>query len=345
MDKSKRDFLSKLVVVLQTSWFVVQCFARWRSDLPLAELEVSTLAFAILNATVYGIWWNKPQGVLVAIKIPLRRPPPPQHTTGDANNDPPTPPPCSASPESPDLGNDWRGSMEECTCIGQKFEKEEEEEKLFDKRSCNFPFAWFRLNYHKNVGEKASVTGSFIVKLILFYIPSYLLFAPARPTGKLVRNIVSATRDGKDRFRVSATRVPMFYAEDMGLDFKTYLLGVAIPSLVMGVIFGGLHLTIWSCFTPKEPERLLWRSSGLITTGQPFIALVLVLAAHSIAKADKGTMKNSMKVVCATVFASSALLYTAARVILLYLSFCTLTTLEDRVHCDIDWVALAPHVF
>jgi hypothetical protein len=74
-DRTKNDTLSKALVVLQTTWFIFQCIARWNADLPLAELEVVTLGFAVLNAVTYAVWWNKPQGVQVAIAILLKNNP------------------------------------------------------------------------------------------------------------------------------------------------------------------------------------------------------------------------------------------------------------------------------
>ncbi|KAF8649021.1 hypothetical protein AX16_006063 [Volvariella volvacea WC 439] len=59
-DKSKGDFLSKVVVVMQTSWFVLQCITRRVQHLVLTELELVTLAFATLNIIIYFLWWNKP---------------------------------------------------------------------------------------------------------------------------------------------------------------------------------------------------------------------------------------------------------------------------------------------
>ncbi|KAF8950592.1 hypothetical protein BDZ97DRAFT_1180663 [Flammula alnicola] len=64
-----RSFISKGIVVLQTTWFIMQCTARWVEKLPLTELEVVTLAFAVLNAIVYGLWWNKPQNIGVAVCV------------------------------------------------------------------------------------------------------------------------------------------------------------------------------------------------------------------------------------------------------------------------------------
>ncbi|KAF8188002.1 hypothetical protein BJ912DRAFT_1059561 [Pholiota molesta] len=62
-DRSKGDTISKTFIVLQTTWFVVQCIARWSRRLPVTELEIVTLGFAMLNGITYGLWWNKPQNV------------------------------------------------------------------------------------------------------------------------------------------------------------------------------------------------------------------------------------------------------------------------------------------
>ncbi|KAF8644460.1 hypothetical protein AX16_008447 [Volvariella volvacea WC 439] len=59
-DKAKGDFLSKVVVVLQTSWFMIQCTARYAQGLVITELELATLAFATLNIITYFLWWSKP---------------------------------------------------------------------------------------------------------------------------------------------------------------------------------------------------------------------------------------------------------------------------------------------
>ena len=68
-DKSKRDFLAKLIVIIQSSWFIAQCIARTVQGLNLTELELVTLALASLNAVMYFFWWDKPLDVEVPIKV------------------------------------------------------------------------------------------------------------------------------------------------------------------------------------------------------------------------------------------------------------------------------------
>ena len=48
-DRSKGDVLWKIVAMLQTTWFLIQCIARGQQRLALTELELVTLALASLN--------------------------------------------------------------------------------------------------------------------------------------------------------------------------------------------------------------------------------------------------------------------------------------------------------
>ncbi|TFK59235.1 hypothetical protein BDN72DRAFT_781013 [Pluteus cervinus] len=71
-DRSKGDFLSKGLVALQTSWFVLECIARFQQHLPITELEVVTLAFAVLNIITYGFWWDKPLDVNCQVPVHIK---------------------------------------------------------------------------------------------------------------------------------------------------------------------------------------------------------------------------------------------------------------------------------
>ncbi|KAF5357683.1 hypothetical protein D9758_007405 [Tetrapyrgos nigripes] len=68
-DKSKGDAVSKGLALLQTLWFLVQILTRAIQHLPISELEIATVAFAILNLLVYGLWWYKPLDVQRPIMI------------------------------------------------------------------------------------------------------------------------------------------------------------------------------------------------------------------------------------------------------------------------------------
>ncbi|KAJ7888356.1 hypothetical protein B0H14DRAFT_2693722 [Mycena olivaceomarginata] len=62
-DKSKGDALSKAVALFQGLWFITQCIARATQHPPVTELEVATLAFAVVNIFIWLLWWGKPLDV------------------------------------------------------------------------------------------------------------------------------------------------------------------------------------------------------------------------------------------------------------------------------------------
>jgi hypothetical protein len=68
-DRGKSDGIAKAIVILQTLWFVAQCIARGFQHLPLTELEIVTLAYAMMNTFIYVFWWNKPRDVGCPIRI------------------------------------------------------------------------------------------------------------------------------------------------------------------------------------------------------------------------------------------------------------------------------------
>ncbi|KAJ7257625.1 hypothetical protein C8J57DRAFT_1342483 [Mycena rebaudengoi] len=68
-DKSKGDVFSKGIAFAQGAWFMTQCFARLAQNLPVTELEIATLAFAVINIFIWLLWWNKPLDVQRPIMV------------------------------------------------------------------------------------------------------------------------------------------------------------------------------------------------------------------------------------------------------------------------------------
>ena len=68
-DRGKSDWLAKSLVLLQTSWFVMQCIARGIEHLPVTHLEIVTLAYAAMNFVIYIFWWNKPLNVSRPVRV------------------------------------------------------------------------------------------------------------------------------------------------------------------------------------------------------------------------------------------------------------------------------------
>ncbi|KAG2104357.1 uncharacterized protein F5147DRAFT_265548 [Suillus discolor] len=62
-DRSKGNAISKGSVILQVAWFIIQLITRAIYHLETTQLEMGTLAFAVLNFLTYAVWWNKPLDV------------------------------------------------------------------------------------------------------------------------------------------------------------------------------------------------------------------------------------------------------------------------------------------
>jgi len=70
-DRSKADPFSKTIALGQTLWFVMQCIARGAQHLDLTLVELLTLSLAVLNGTMYFLWWHKPLDVRCPVRVYL----------------------------------------------------------------------------------------------------------------------------------------------------------------------------------------------------------------------------------------------------------------------------------
>ena len=71
--RSKGDALSKIIFILQSSWFITHCIARHIQGLDFTQLELTTLALASLNGITFILWWDKPLGAQTLVQVHLKR--------------------------------------------------------------------------------------------------------------------------------------------------------------------------------------------------------------------------------------------------------------------------------
>lgn len=62
-DKSKADWFLKTIAILQVTWLVLNVIVRHATRLPITQLEVATVAFAIMAVFTYLANWWKPKDV------------------------------------------------------------------------------------------------------------------------------------------------------------------------------------------------------------------------------------------------------------------------------------------
>jgi hypothetical protein len=170
-DRSKGDAISKTFIVLQTTWFVVQCIARWSQRLPVTELEVVTLGFAMLNGITYGLWWGKPQNVGRPVFLESKKP------SGDTN----------------------KSVVEPSTAAGNTTSEDAEtaSNPLLPQADPGKE-SWLRRHLRKDILEESGGSR----RALLFVLPFLILGALLRPLGKMLHDGITT---------VTRMRVGMFY--------------------------------------------------------------------------------------------------------------------------------------
>jgi hypothetical protein len=63
LDKSKSDWISKSVTLVQIVWFVCQVIGRAVERLPITTLEIFTCGIIICSVIAYLSWWQKPKDI------------------------------------------------------------------------------------------------------------------------------------------------------------------------------------------------------------------------------------------------------------------------------------------
>lgn len=72
-DRSKGDALAKTLVLFQLTWFTTQIIARAIKHLPITALEITTVAYIVVSAILYILWWHKPKDVRYPVTVRLSK--------------------------------------------------------------------------------------------------------------------------------------------------------------------------------------------------------------------------------------------------------------------------------
>lgn len=308
-DKSKGDYLSKAFAVLQTTWFIAQCGARWAGKLPLAELEVVTLAFAVLNAITYALWLNKPQNVQEAIRIDLK-------TDFDISDD-------SKSEKSG--CESWATALSRVSTPPVKAIRTTQH-------------GWLHRHLLKDF-RKYRVSRLGLCWFFVYRVPYRIVTSSLHPMKKLLVHT-----DSQDSCTVSL-RVPMF--SKAKLDNPDPVLVHYLPCLV-GALFGSVHVIAWSS-SSTEPGRSLWRYSTMVIIIEPFLFAIAKGVTSRKTKPGTNfcfldVIRSILIFVIWLPFIVGLPAYVVARVILFTQALASFRHLPSEVYCDVNWAAIIPHL-
>lgn len=124
-------------------------------------------------------------------------------------------------------------------------------------------------------------------------------------------------------------------------------------SALMAMVFGALHCLAWEFSFPSNVEKIFWNTSSTIATIVPLIcgvqfaarwSLVILLGRQGPESRFIPLLVRVSVVFYHYVLLFLALVYVAARMVLLVLPFVLLRHLSPDVYCTISWTAFLPHI-
>ena len=356
-DKSKGDFFSKGFAVLQTTWFITQCIARAVYGLTITELELATLAFAVLNGILYFLWWDKPQDVTCPVPVYLRHP---KREAGMQTTD---------SEYEENLERPLFLIHSDSSCMtkvvlksGYELLSHYEDDSLLSTKqtesvslelqSSAFSCSWRRLMH-----------------VVIF--PAYMVWEPVKsmatcntitdsPPLSVPTFYAPYTDPPKDDSNGSTLRPRYSNSERLS----------ATLAIIVGILFGGIHCIGWFFPFHSLEEEYIWRISAAIITAIPLSwGSLEVLAAPlelitkflwncfgydpdlQLAVVDSsqpGYLRRFIRgIVCwmmALTGVPSLVAYFVSRAALLVLPLLALRSLSPDSLLEMNWSSFIPHI-
>ncbi|KAF8515238.1 hypothetical protein BU17DRAFT_51927 [Hysterangium stoloniferum] len=305
-DRSKGDPLSKSLVIVQTSWFIIQCIARKAQGLDTTQMELLTLALATLNGVTYFLWWDKPLDVRCPVPVQMLE------TRIDPIN-------LDASSDTGKSGDS------KFTNISWS--------SWFKKRWTRFCAAI--RNHGAGLRRAVSKPLKIFKDEPWIMIPWIVLFRwPNSARHAILIRFGEFT--GFDQSRDGQMRVPLLYALARDPDYKGTK--IDMPSPVLATVFGAIHCVGWSYIFPTNTETLLWRVCSILVTAIPSLcsALFVFLSVIEITE-------NSMFLVL-VLLNPTLPVYILARLSLLVEAVISLRALPAKAYANVEWTSFLPHI-
>ncbi|KAJ7727069.1 hypothetical protein B0H16DRAFT_1429165 [Mycena metata] len=325
-DKSKGDTLSKGVAIAQGLWFVTQCLARVSQHLPLTELEVATLAFAVLSVAIRLLWLHKPLDVQQPIVV----------SRSEVDIDP---------LQEEDITPMNNGFSEKIN--GVIFGDYAEYSPLSSTSVPSF--------YSIDIGTK----NTHLWVIFAGGHPNLLARAPTEASCDCTINscrtlfniiwgclatifactwVAGISGDYEEYSPLSSTSVPSFYSIEIGTE-DTYALVNLAGVFGVGSIFGSIHCAAWNALFPSMAEMWIWRISSVFIAAYPVLNILLTVAGNTW-----DHYSNITGTVLAIFLLVALVVYPICRLFLIILSFTTLRSLPPSAFIDVNWSNYIPHL-
>jgi len=285
-DRSKGDFLSKFIAILQTTWFILQCVARVVQQIEMTSLELVTLALASLNGVTYFFWWHKPLDVKVPVRVHLKRKLTDEekrlvlNAKGLKHSEFK---PVSTTMRKYSVFTSSARMLQLFRRLSSVSNSEAITEEIKILRNAVLRIFHIRqLRIDHPLALKYSAVSFFLRWfLVLPYLVLYPVFAILGSFLGLVY-VFLFNMIFSDTVRDNALHVPTFYAPETSNEFNLRILVVTL----CGIVFGGLHVAGWNFTYPTNIEKKLWHVASLImvlnTPSSICMALVITIVRKQI---------------------------------------------------------------
>ncbi|KEY74438.1 hypothetical protein S7711_04476 [Stachybotrys chartarum IBT 7711] len=323
-DKSNSDALGKGLTLLQCVWFVMQSVARAIEHLPLAPIELFTLAFIMSTAMTYYFWWQKPQHVGTATL--LRCDVPVSSILMDAGLEP------------------------DAAFENTPFDFIEKQEERYSRRGTfanfdlerGYPASFYSRREphdHTTINEKpehhTAVTGA-----TSFFTSTESL--PKSQASQASHGTAVASHNRPLR------RIPDDAIMPAGLPLK--MIGVLlIPSISHSLI----HLLGWNLRFPTQAEQNIWRSAVCTLAGTSFLSVGIVRVLARLGYQGRysltwvwvtGPKSTKGFAIWDVLLSLCTLILVVARLLVIVEVCISLRELPAKVYVNVSWTNLIPHV-
>jgi hypothetical protein len=311
--------------------------------LEVTELEVATLAYAVLTGFTYYLWWKKPLDVRCSIPVYLLK----DNKKEDvdlqgtssvspvANPDPTAVSPLISSDLNPNHVDSQSSpiSEEEIPLIvmsgpapnSQKPHRSESSHE--DPTATPEPQSTVVEQFSAFIQRQTQKHGTVLGLAYAFLYPLFSFF------GGFVQMLASDSLDDSMPLRVPTFYSPKFTSYDD--DIFSFIIAICIAT-----IFGAIHCIAWSFHFPSLQERLAWRISAASIAGLPILFPVFLELMNILDNHFEGWWGiNGIEYVA---IGGIPVLYVIARIVLLVLPCIALRALPLAALVEIRWAAFFP---
>ncbi|KIK66927.1 hypothetical protein GYMLUDRAFT_914734 [Collybiopsis luxurians FD-317 M1] len=327
MDRSKGDAITKTLVLFQTSWFVMQIVSRAIQHLPITELELTTLAFALLNFLTYMLWWKKPLDVRHPILITL------QDGKSERKN------------LTEIFARHSGGTLDEVDITDAYWE--ERSHSVADETSVRLC---------------CSALQQQLRKWILTLHPAQIIAFLNQITRAFVRPWNSKGRWDSDGVHTALTNPDRYHTPNHDHTIPqfqfTTMVGPSYPfslEMFIGTVFGAIHCVAWTFQFPSRVEQVLWRSTSLYITCSPISIWAIQLLVGLAWPRNRPLFHYPIRVfiifkIVAPLFTWTQpilvifAMYIISRLTMFILALVLLRDLPSGALQEVEWTNFIPHV-